>query len=205
MSGALVLRMPSQYFDSESGHFYNTYRTLMPGQGRYTQNDPIGLDGGWNRMGYVGGNSLSFTDPLGLKKIILLPPDDANYPAALNYPDDPTKCIVIAHGSTQSVNRMNARQLDKLLTQSGCKKEPVRIDACRTGQGDNSIAEQLSRIRGVTVVAPTELTWTTPWGGNFSSPYPPMSEDRDSFLNTVPNFTRPGDWRQFDPPSRGRK
>ena len=49
--------------------FYNYFRSYQPNQGRYTQNDPIGLDGGWNRFGYVGGNPLSFVDPLGLQAI----------------------------------------------------------------------------------------------------------------------------------------
>jgi RHS repeat-associated protein len=46
---------------------YNYYRSYQAAQGRYTQNDPIGLDGGWNRFGYVEGNPLSYIDPLGLK------------------------------------------------------------------------------------------------------------------------------------------
>ena len=60
------LRYPGQYFDSESGLNYNYFRTYNPTTGRYTQNDPIGLDGGWNRFGYVEGNPLSFVDPWGL-------------------------------------------------------------------------------------------------------------------------------------------
>jgi RHS repeat-associated protein len=59
------LRFPGQYADSETGQFYNYYRNYLAAQGRYTQNDPIGLDGGLNRFGYVGGNPLSYTDPTG--------------------------------------------------------------------------------------------------------------------------------------------
>jgi uncharacterized protein RhaS with RHS repeats len=47
--------------------FYNYYRSYQATQGRYTQNDPIGLAGGSNRYGYVGGNALSYTDPMGLQ------------------------------------------------------------------------------------------------------------------------------------------
>ncbi|MBT2337346.1 RHS repeat protein [Variovorax paradoxus] len=60
------LRYPGQYADEESGLFYNGFRTYDPRVGRYTQGDPIGLDGGWNRFGYVGGNPLSYSDPKGL-------------------------------------------------------------------------------------------------------------------------------------------
>ena len=60
------LRYPGQYADEESGLFYNGYRTYDPRVGRYTQGDPIGLDGGWNRFGYVDGDPLSYVDPEGL-------------------------------------------------------------------------------------------------------------------------------------------
>ncbi|MDP9918373.1 RHS repeat-associated protein [Variovorax boronicumulans] len=60
------LRYPGQYADEESGLFYNGYRTYGPSIGRYTQGDPIGLDGGWNRFGYVDANPMSFVDPEGL-------------------------------------------------------------------------------------------------------------------------------------------
>ncbi|WP_462391210.1 RHS repeat-associated core domain-containing protein [Acidovorax sp. Q11] len=60
------LRYPGQYFDKETGLHYNYFRTYAPGTGRYTQADPIGLDGGWNRFAYVNGNPLSFIDLFGL-------------------------------------------------------------------------------------------------------------------------------------------
>ncbi|NJS36728.1 MAG: hypothetical protein HC765_10455 [Brachymonas sp.] len=63
------LRFPGQYFDSESGFFYNYHRSLMPGQDRYSQPDPIGLTGGWNRSVYANANALSFTDPDGLNPL----------------------------------------------------------------------------------------------------------------------------------------
>ncbi|WP_307592892.1 RHS repeat-associated core domain-containing protein [Variovorax paradoxus] len=60
------LRYPGQYADEESGLFYNYFRSYSPTTGRYSQPDPIGLDGGWNRLGYVDANPMTVTDPLGL-------------------------------------------------------------------------------------------------------------------------------------------
>jgi RHS repeat-associated protein len=60
------LRFPGQYADSETGQFYNYFRNYQATQGRYTQNDPIGLLGGSNRTLYGNANALSSTDPLGL-------------------------------------------------------------------------------------------------------------------------------------------
>jgi RHS repeat-associated protein len=62
----LNLRFPGQYADSETGLFYNYYRSYMPNQDRYTQNDLIGLAGGSNRVVYANANALSYTDALGL-------------------------------------------------------------------------------------------------------------------------------------------
>ncbi len=60
------LRLPGQYYDDETGLHYNYYRYYDPALGRYTQEDPIGLDGGANRYIYVGGDPLNGIDPYGL-------------------------------------------------------------------------------------------------------------------------------------------
>ncbi|WCM87852.1 RHS repeat-associated core domain-containing protein [Acidovorax sp. NCPPB 3576] len=59
------LRYPGQVWDEETGLAYNLNRYYDREGGRYIQADPIGLEGGWNRFLYVGGNPASYTDPTG--------------------------------------------------------------------------------------------------------------------------------------------
>ncbi|SDE04801.1 RHS repeat-associated core domain-containing protein [Paracidovorax valerianellae] len=62
------LRYPGQVFDEETQLAYNLNRYYDQVSGRYIQADPIGLDGGWNRFGYVGGDPLNFADDEGLQR-----------------------------------------------------------------------------------------------------------------------------------------
>ena len=60
------LRFPGKIYHAVSQNTYNYFRDYEPRTGRYIQSDPIGLAGGINTYGYVGGNPLSGIDPYGL-------------------------------------------------------------------------------------------------------------------------------------------
>jgi len=65
------LRFPGQLYDPTSQLSYNYYRDYNPRTGRYIESDPIGLGGGINTYGYVGGNPLWWTDPKGQSTLLL--------------------------------------------------------------------------------------------------------------------------------------
>jgi RHS repeat-associated protein len=60
------MRFPGQLYDVESGLHHNYFRDYDAANGRYTESDPIGLEGGMNEYGYGASNPLINIDPNGL-------------------------------------------------------------------------------------------------------------------------------------------
>ncbi|MBV7541896.1 RHS repeat domain-containing protein [Acidovorax sp. sic0104] len=175
------LRYPGQYFDAETKLHYNYFRSYDSRTGRYTQGDPIGLDGGFNRFGYVGGNPLSFVDPNGLEKIILFNPNSiGNHQKALNlmaiaFLDKSNELLIFGHSNSEAIaddrdggmfwtNRrvLGANELVELIIQSGKWKVgmPITLYGCESGQGKDSIAKKISGILKTRVTGfPDKITY----------------------------------------------
>src|SRR5215831_17353287 len=68
---------PGQYWDDESGLYYNRHRHYDPKRARYVQPDPLASMIGWNPYSYPS-DPISFVDPLGLAPRYTVPRRDAS-------------------------------------------------------------------------------------------------------------------------------
>jgi RHS repeat-associated protein len=184
VSASFNLRYPGQYYDRESGLSYNYFRSYDAKTGRYTQNDPIDLAGGWNKFSYVNENPLSYIDPLGLEKIILFGPGDSVLrSAATSDRDVPGRLTIYAHGNPSAIAdsrsgrdiSMTPAQAAALIRASGSWNPgmPVTVEACEVGKGDNNFIQGLSKNLGVPVTGPNSLLVPRPVvsGGVVLVPY----------------------------------
>lgn len=60
------LRYPGQYYQAETGLYYNYFRDYDPVTARYVESDPIGLHGGINTYSYAGSDPIANADFFGL-------------------------------------------------------------------------------------------------------------------------------------------
>jgi RHS repeat-associated protein len=178
------LRYPGQYADEESGLFYNYHRSYDSRTGRYSQPDPIGLNGGWNRFGYVNGNPLSAVDPFGLETLNLFTPADGGlYQAAVSRSDISGRLTIWAHGNDSAIGgsisgnpvRMNASQAADMIKSSGLWKPgmPITLMACEVAKGEKNFARDLSENLNTSVTGSDSLLVPKPTfqGGFVLEPY----------------------------------
>ena len=77
------LRQPGQYFDAETGFYYNGQRYYIPDMRRYNRPEPIGQAGSLDLYMYAGGCPVMRIDPTGLFWKEILGYDDESGPSVI--------------------------------------------------------------------------------------------------------------------------
>jgi len=157
----------------------------------------------------VGNSPTKAIDYTGLEKLIFFPPGDSHYRGAMSEPDDADVLTIYAHGNPEQINGreqagwMNAQQLADYIQHKypHRKFKKIVLNSCRSGEGDNSIAQQLAVDLHTIVVGADNKIWEKNpiTGKDFDHPYPPLI---DTKRFGIPNLFKQGHWVVYSP--RGR-
>ena len=192
------------------------FRAYDPGLGKWLSVDPIGEEGGLNLYGYVRGNSLNLRDPYGLDPDLNLNPHGLsegggceNAAAYKKYAQDidnsdPKVFQVYGHGvssyiidmravSSADRPKLRAKELIEAMKKENPKKweeaTEIKLHSCRTGKGQNSVAQLVADLSGKTVVAPTELLWLS---GD-------IADAKENVFPPIQDKNAKGEWKPFSP------
>ncbi|WP_179108637.1 RHS repeat-associated core domain-containing protein, partial [Rodentibacter genomosp. 2] len=141
--GHQPFRLQNQYFDEETGLHYNFLRYYEPMTGRFTTQDPIGLQGGMNLYRFEG-TVQNQIDPLGLFAPALAPAVPWIL-EGLAYVGTALTGILIAAGIMEAKEEHDKAQSAAQAETSKCEKE--RKKRCKKwGMGRPQQAEKIVNI-----------------------------------------------------------
>lgn len=106
--GNFNVGFPGQYYDVESGTYYNYFRTYDGLTGRYMQSDPAGLADGPNTYTYAASNPVAWVDPFGLGKTRVRNPGNNPYSGNMSGSSGGNRIGVSPETAMRSVNLPNS-------------------------------------------------------------------------------------------------